>query len=906
MLLKRVQLENFISHERSELEFDYGINVIIGPNGAGKTSILDAVSFGLFNVHSRGKKENLINRHADMAKVAVEFSEGGIGYVVEWTIGRKKATNGVLFKVKDGERSIIARGGERVITSEVERILGLDKDLFMNSIYVQQGEIEKLVTESPANRKQIITKLLGIEDLEKAYQNMRDIISEYQRSLDTLTGELKRKPVLENKLKGIKEKLEDLGRSLESESFRRKEVEKELAELKSQIDELNCKREKFKELTSKKAVLETTITSLDKNLKEKEKELKVAEAASEKVESLKETVAKLPAMESYVELLRKLNEKENELKWEYDKLERVKSLTNKLAQNEESYNSYVEKNGILKQKREERKNYEGAEKELIRIENQLRKDSEKRDELSEELSQKLEEYTQILGESVTLENIESILVVKKDKVEKIKEGLEERAAKLEQEIGGIREKIQDLDFKLSKISEAKVCPICGRELTLEHKARLQEEYEKTQRECQEREASLESELKKVKAEEKECEKILDRLATIDSGGIRRIASEVDELNQKIRQTRSEIEELKKKVRRLKEIDDEIDRLEGEIERLEKPYQEYLAAKLELESRPSKDEIEVSLEKLEREKSEISKEVDVLSKKLGYKPERPEEELTDLRRKKEEFDRNLPLAEKRNELQRQLFGLMEELASKKQEYQEIMAKIDALAYDEGLHNKKQNEFDAKMQEKISIEKEVARLNGEIGQLSQEKESCESELRQLSEKEREKALVERFVKILEVIRSAFHKDGLQKLIRAKARPLLEKMTRDFFERFNLEFSDVQIDDDYNISVIGPAGVQSIDQISGGERVALAIALRLAIARVLSEKVETIIMDEPTTHLDEERRKELVNILNSFFREGGRVIPQMIVITHHSEIEDVADTLYHVSKKEGLSTVETEVPT
>ena len=65
----------------------------------------------------------------------------------------------------------------------------------------------------------------------------------------------------------------------------------------------------------------------------------------------------------------------------------------------------------------------------------------------------------------------------------------------------------------------------------------------------------------------------------------------------------------------------------------------------------------------------------------------------------------------------------------------------------------------------------------------------------------------------------------------------------------------------------------------------------------------MDEPTTHLDEERRKELVNILNSFFREGGRIIPQMLIITHHNEIEEVADVVYAVSKKDGYSTTELE---
>jgi exonuclease SbcC len=125
------------------------------------------------------------------------------------------------------------------------------------------------------------------------------------------------------------------------------------------------------------------------------------------------------------------------------------------------------------------------------------------------------------------------------------------------------------------------------------------------------------------------------------------------------------------------------------------------------------------------------------------------------------------------------------------------------------------------------------------------------------------------------------------------LLETSARDFSERFNLAYSDIRIDNDYNLSVLGVGGEKDIDQISGGERVALAIAIRLAIAHVLSGKIETIIMDEPTTNLDDERRRELVNILSSFFREGGRIIPQMLIITHHPEIEDVADTVYTVER-------------
>ena len=53
------------------------------------------------------------------------------------------------------------------------------------------------------------------------------------------------------------------------------------------------------------------------------------------------------------------------------------------------------------------------------------------------------------------------------------------------------------------------------------------------------------------------------------------------------------------------------------------------------------------------------------------------------------------------------------------------------------------------------------------------------------------------------------------------MLETSARDFSERFNLAYSDIRIDNDYNLSVLGVGGEKDIDQISGGERVALAIA-------------------------------------------------------------------------------------
>uniref|UniRef100_A0A7C5YC85 RecF/RecN/SMC N-terminal domain-containing protein n=1 Tax=Caldiarchaeum subterraneum TaxID=311458 RepID=A0A7C5YC85_CALS0 len=56
----------------------------------------------------------------------------------------------------------------------------------------------------------------------------------------------------------------------------------------------------------------------------------------------------------------------------------------------------------------------------------------------------------------------------------------------------------------------------------------------------------------------------------------------------------------------------------------------------------------------------------------------------------------------------------------------------------------------------------------------------------------------------------------------------------------------------------------------------------------------MDEPTTHLDTERRRELVNVLKNF-AGGKRVIPQIIVVSHDRELTEAADTVYEVAISE-----------
>ena len=73
---------------------------------------------------------------------------------------------------------------------------------------------------------------------------------------------------------------------------------------------------------------------------------------------------------------------------------------------------------------------------------------------------------------------------------------------------------------------------------------------------------------------------------------------------------------------------------------------------------------------------------------------------------------------------------------------------------------------------------------------------------------------------------------------------------------------------------------DQISGGE------ARRVALARALAPRPETLLFDEPLTNLDRPRREDLLRLIAESVRMDGST---MIYVTHdESEAAAVADTI------------------
>ncbi|HXV46036.1 MAG TPA: AAA family ATPase [Nitrososphaera sp.] len=146
---------------------------------------------------------------------------------------------------------------------------------------------------------------------------------------------------------------------------------------------------------------------------------------------------------------------------------------------------------------------------------------------------------------------------------------------------------------------------------------------------------------------------------------------------------------------------------------------------------------------------------------------------------------------------------------------------------------------------------------------------------------------FVRMLEKIRSSvFYRDGtLGKSIRSWAVKVISEKASEYASLFNIGISRIELSEDAReiaITCYGRQGEIDMDSLSGGEKVSVALALRLGIAYMMgSNKLDFIILDEPTTHLDEERRKALVRIISEAFREGAGPLAQLIIITHDSDI-------------------------
>jgi exonuclease SbcC len=156
-------------------------------------------------------------------------------------------------------------------------------------------------------------------------------------------------------------------------------------------------------------------------------------------------------------------------------------------------------------------------------------------------------------------------------------------------------------------------------------------------------------------------------------------------------------------------------------------------------------------------------------------------------------------------------------------------------------------------------------------------------------------EKRITMLETIRTALRE--IQPVMRRSFVQRITQSANDYLKRLygEAELENFELTEDYQFIVTRAGYRRHARRLSGGQQVLASISFLMALSDVLSQ-LDFLILDEPTTHLDPNRRNELVNVL-----ERLRRVPQLIIVDHHAELLEAADTRFQVTlNNEGQSQV------
>lgn len=228
-----VELKNFMSYEKATIPLEKGLYLIQGwnkdketANAAGKSVILDSICWILTGKLPRNvSADAVINwKKKKQCEGTLNISDGEIKYKITRT---RKPNNLDFWK---GEEKIT--GVSIVETQElIEQHLGLNYDLFVNSVYFAQGSQSQFLMANDNTKKELLTDLLNLEVFDKINNNLKLKSKELSNSYLSLTS---KQESLEKQIESIKASISE---AKQFEEDFEKQKKKDLAQVQNQMNQ---------------------------------------------------------------------------------------------------------------------------------------------------------------------------------------------------------------------------------------------------------------------------------------------------------------------------------------------------------------------------------------------------------------------------------------------------------------------------------------------------------------------------------------------------------------------------------------------------------------------------------------------------------------------------------------------
>jgi DNA repair exonuclease SbcCD ATPase subunit len=186
IIFKKIRYKNFLSSGNQFMEIDFqkdNTNLIVGTNGAGKSTVLDALTFVLFNKAFRKiNKNQLINTTNEKdCLVEIEFSVNSREYLV------RRGIKPSIFDIEVNGIALHKESDDRLNQKILEdNILKLNYKSFTQIVILGSSTFVPFMQLTTANRREVIEDLLDIRIFSVMNTLIKEIIRQQKDEIKSL------------------------------------------------------------------------------------------------------------------------------------------------------------------------------------------------------------------------------------------------------------------------------------------------------------------------------------------------------------------------------------------------------------------------------------------------------------------------------------------------------------------------------------------------------------------------------------------------------------------------------------------------------------------------------------------------------------------------------------------------
>lgn len=884
LLITKVEITNIKNHAAAAYEFNPGVTAICGPNGAGKTTIIEAIAWALFD-HLDYNREDFVRRGSKRGQVAITFRSNldDREYVVS------RDTSGG-YSVFDPDTKMRLLEQKKDVVVWLRQHIGVEPNtdlstLFKSTVGVPQGTFTADFLQSPALRKKVFDQILQVEEYRAASDKLRAT----QKFLDTRIGEIDRKLAeAEGELKiydeihahflTISTQLESLQKEQEKLARARAEAEQKMLRLSDLAEQIKQQR----------GIVERVQIKLDLTRGNLSSAREAAEQARQAADIVTQSSA---GFANYQAATQQLTELEKQRATRESLRANAAQIERELAKTKAQTDNANERLQEVAHAQKEFAQFSARVAEQENLEKQIAQLRESRgqaqglqhakDALERELKKLRERYAEI-----------SAQIKESDQHKKLAEStdaLESTVQKTNEQLAKLRAEIARDNEMIVALAQGGICPLLTEKcLNLKAGETLDSRFQK----------GVEERRKEIIKLEKSLQTTNENLRQAREAG--RLYSQADvlrreqkALEQEGKHKKIESEELEKKFAAIGDFENKFQTAESALKALGDPRsraagleqtikreKEWQSAKAKAETQAQ--QISAQLEKINTELLTFA-ELDVALTTANVARATNEQAY-------QAYIGNEKIAGTLAAREKEAASLSSELLQTETNLNAATAQLVALEekYDLAEHQQAAMQFNQLRERTTQIATQLEHAQAQHGKL----QAQVNYLNEVRERRRTDLAAREKLTTTQTT-TDFIRDTLQKaapyITDAYLHSISIEANQLFREISGRYDATLKWSNDYEISLEERGYARPFANLSGGEQMAAALSVRLALLKEFSDNLSLAFFDEPTTNMDEDRRKNLA-------QQIGRItgFKQLFVISHDDSFENFTDQVVYVGER------------